>query len=374
MTKRRFIFPFVLCVAAVGFSAEAAAEDDEGVWVPVPLEELERATLRRPEPQTPSSAPEVLPEDTGGAPLAPASAPAETAPSPPPVPPASRLTPEEIARRLRSKESSPIVPPRRGGMRRKRSNTILAEEGQAVIGRIGRVERIGQTEEYLITFENNRHLPYQPPQRLLPCRLLEEVEEYLRTHPDARFRVSGESTRDARRSYLLLQRVAIVDKDITDDVPAPAEASPSSPAGRAAGSENTTGSLIAEMLRDRPGRAVRTTPAPRRSAEENVESVAPAGQTPFSPGKQDLVVDRVIRVIRETEGEWWLARFESDNTLREPPLRILPGLRLEWIKMTMEESGKADMLLRVSGEVTYYRGRRYLMLRKVLHQRDMGEF
>jgi hypothetical protein len=225
-----------------------------------------------------------------------------------------------------------------------------------------------------VTFENNRSLPYQSPRRLLPCRLLEELETHIQSNPDARYRISGETTRDTKHVYLLLQRVAIVDEGVTDVEPddVPDEASATQPATQPSGGETTD--LIAQMMRDRTGRAVKIAPSPRRKAEENVESVAPAGQTPFHPGKRDLVVDRIVRIIRDPESSWWEARFESDNTLREPPLRVLPGLRLEWIKMTMNQSGKSDLRLRVSGDITYYKNKRYLMLRKVLRQRDMDEF
>jgi hypothetical protein len=228
----------------------------------------------------------------------------------------------------------------------------------------------------MVTFENNRTLPYQSPRLLLPCRLLEELETHLQANPNARYRLSGETTRDTKNVYMLLQRVAIVEEGVTDiepETPTVEEKTPASqPASQSA--DNPTTGLIAQMLQDRPGRAMKITATPSRKATENIESVAPAGRRPFDPGKRDLVVDRIVRILPEPGGEWWQARFESDNTLREPPLRILPGLRLEWIKMSLEETGNTDMRLRVSGDITYYKGKRYLMLRKVLRQRDLDEF
>jgi hypothetical protein len=57
--------------------------------------------------------------------------------------------------------------------------------------------------------------------------------------------------------------------------------------------------------------------------------------------------------------------FEADGqALRDPPMVILPNLRL----MMMEDHVRAasrDLRFRVSGVVTEYRGRNYLLLEKV---------
>lgn len=380
MPKKRFVIVPVLCLLCAGLCAPALAQEENDEWVPVPLEEIEQATLRHMTPETQPTAPEVLPEadarqeateESPDVRETPSSQPADSQPNAATTN-AARLSPEEIARRLRSNGPSPVVPAR-GAKPKRTIDPTIATEGQAVAGRIGRIEKVNASGAYLVTFENNRTLPYESPRLLLPCRLLEELETHLEANPDARYRLSGETTRDGKHSYLLLQRVAIVDEGVTDVEPVAPPVDPTAtPDTQPAGDE--TAGLIAQMLQDRPGTAVKITPSPHRKADENVASVAPAGKTPFTPGKQDLVVDRIIRVIREPGSEWWMARFESDNTLREPPLRILPGLRLEWIKMTMAESGKTDMLLRISGEITYYKGSRFLMLRKVLRQRDMDEF
>ena len=62
-----------------------------------------------------------------------------------------------------------------------------------------------------------------------------------------------------------------------------------------------------------------------------------------------------------------MARFESDNTLADEPIRLLPCKLLQKAK---RRGGR----LRISGEITRYQGRRYLLLRKVLPERRMGQF
>jgi hypothetical protein len=65
--------------------------------------------------------------------------------------------------------------------------------------------------------------------------------------------------------------------------------------------------------------------------------------------------------------------FESDGqALRDPPLILLPNLRL----MAMEDAVRAaqrDLRFRVSGVVTEYRGRNYLLLEKVTVVQDITQ-
>ena len=86
------------------------------------------------------------------------------------------------------------------------------------------------------------------------------------------------------------------------------------------------------------------------------------------------MVDRVVRIVKCRDGDWWEAHFQSDNTLREPPLRIHPSLMLVRAQSLSRAMGLADLKLRISGQITYYRGRRFLLLRKLLKQRNMGQF
>ena len=37
-------------------------------------------------------------------------------------------------------------------------------------------------------------------------------------------------------------------------------------------------------------------------------------------------------------------------------------------------TGQGNLKLRITGEVQFYKGRRYILLRKVIKDRDMGEF
>jgi hypothetical protein len=77
------------------------------------------------------------------------------------------------------------------------------------------------------------------------------------------------------------------------------------------------------------------------------------------------IVNRVGRLSPGADGGAAEFTFESDGqALRDPPLLILPNLKL----MLMEDSvrnANRELRFRVTGIVTEYRGRNYLLLEKV---------
>ena len=85
------------------------------------------------------------------------------------------------------------------------------------------------------------------------------------------------------------------------------------------------------------------------------------------------MADRLVRILPEKKAGWWVAAFEGDNTLREAPLRLLPCRFLERAENAVGNSKDTGVRFRVSGEVTTYKARRYLLLRKLLPERDMGQ-
>ncbi len=82
-----------------------------------------------------------------------------------------------------------------------------------------------------------------------------------------------------------------------------------------------------------------------------------------------VLIDRPGRISRE--GQWWVFTFESDSpAFEEPPVRLLPNRMLEHAVYEVEGSPHAVFV--VSGEVTDYEGQNYLLLRKLLRRRQMG--
>ena len=119
------------------------------------------------------------------------------------------------------------------------------------------------------------------------------------------------------------------------------------------------------MLRARPGTARPIQPVtpqegtlrPRRS------DVAP--QTPSVPLKRegDMIVQRVGHLQAMPNGAFEF-RFDSDGRqLHDPPMTILPNRRLADMEAALTRAG-GDLRFQVTGMVTQYRGRNYLLIEK----------
>jgi hypothetical protein len=102
---------------------------------------------------------------------------------------------------------------------------------------------------------------------------------------------------------------------------------------------------------------------------------ASTGKSAVAPGAPQLnlrregsyVVDRTARLSRVgQDGQQSELTFDADGqALRDPPMIILPNLKL----MQMENAvsgGTRDLKFKVTGLVTEYKGRNYILLEKVV--------
>jgi hypothetical protein len=84
------------------------------------------------------------------------------------------------------------------------------------------------------------------------------------------------------------------------------------------------------------------------------------------------VVDRMARIKKTADGTQEELVFESDgHALNDPPMIILPNLVL----MSMETAANQashDLRFRITGTVTEYRGRNYILLEKFVVVQDKG--
>ena len=79
-----------------------------------------------------------------------------------------------------------------------------------------------------------------------------------------------------------------------------------------------------------------------------------------------FLVDRVGRLERSADGSQAEFVFDSDGTaLQDPPVVIVPNLKLMQMEDAVANSMR-DPRFRVSGMVTEYRGRNYVLLEKVV--------
>lgn len=79
------------------------------------------------------------------------------------------------------------------------------------------------------------------------------------------------------------------------------------------------------------------------------------------------VVDRTGRITKSADGKSYDFNFVSDDgaALQDPPMGLLPNLSLMMVQDQLKLTGR-DLKFRVTGMVTEYMGKNYLLLQKVV--------
>ena len=98
---------------------------------------------------------------------------------------------------------------------------------------------------------------------------------------------------------------------------------------------------------------------------------APAAQDPSGWPEGTFLVDQLGRVVPSSEGWWSLAWEDRGELAGRKPVRMLPNRLLE-TAIALSGGGTHGVVFIVSGEVTEYKGVNYLLVRKVLVRRDLG--
>ena len=217
---------------------------------------------------------------------------------------------------------------------------------------------------------------------LLPCELLETVEGIHAKKPTAKFALSGRVYRYYNDYYMLLRRATEIGRrrvrppaprprtrpaDTTRPL-RPTGSTTTRPASRGASADD-----VASLLTRPPSKPVVPVAAPITPSWEG-PSVAPAAE-PIKPGPGRTIIHRLTRLRPpHSEGGWFKLAFESDNTLREPPMRLLPNLQLERLEALSGQGKASGALFYVSGEIYAYRGTNYVLLRSIIRRRPMDRF
>lgn len=101
-------------------------------------------------------------------------------------------------------------------------------------------------------------------------------------------------------------------------------------------------------------------------------AVAPNAPTLALVRDGTLLLDRVGRLTRGREPNTWEFTLDADGrALADPPLVVLPNRKLDQLEGLVRSSDR-DVRLRVSGEVTEYRGRNFLLLQRWVQVPDMA--
>ena len=121
-----------------------------------------------------------------------------------------------------------------------------------------------------------------------------------------------------------------------------------------------------ELLGSRPGtvRPIQPIPGQNSAVENPLVQVAP--EVPLIPLKREgsMITARIGRLERSEQPNTWEFYFESDGkALVDPPMILLPNLKLAAMQDNVKSSGR-DLRFKVTGTITEYRGRNYLLVEK----------
>jgi len=127
--------------------------------------------------------------------------------------------------------------------------------------------------------------------------------------------------------------------------------------------------VLNEMLK--PGAADKVKPlqpitgGPKVDAT-TVNPVAPNGRPQTLLREGSYVVDKTGRMTKSADGLNWEFTFETDQSnMQDPPVVLLPCLKLMMMQDQLKSASR-DLRFRVTGMVTEYMGRNYLLLDKVV--------
>lgn len=282
----------------------------------------------------------------------------------------SQPSEEDFSALLADKPEVPITSPQTPP---KPVEPKLPAERSMVINRPCRLERDKAAGGWaVLKFLHEDGKPDEMNRYVLPNQRLEEMEAAIAKDPETTFLVSGECTVYRQRPFLIVRLALTQAKgaprpEVLKPLPAP-KSGPAAPV-----STRNADRLIEELLAKRPGKPMLVNP--ESSAEvDPVESVSPAVARQLPQAFGMMVADRVVYLSIDPKSGWATVRFIADNTVQEQPIRLLPNqLALQARDFSKTKTGRA-VRLRVSGELTRYKGNQYLLLRKVLRERQMNQF
>lgn len=255
-----------------------------------------------------------------------------------------------------------VVQPRKG-VRIKRKKPELPPEGSKVVDRLCRAE-IDPSGWVLLSFPYELGRKSFPSGWSLPNEYLEEIENRLANNgADQLFKITAETAIYDDGLYFLVTRLAVVKQKIPVTQPATQPQASTQPA--------RSQDVLKEMLGEKSPEPVIILTQSERAVVVDDASVAPKGisQDIILPVRGAFIVDRLVTVESTGTGKWKQAVFIGDNTLREPPVSLMPCKQLEKVERFADNTK-----LRITGKIYIYKGKRFMKLNKALKERELGQF
>ncbi len=102
-------------------------------------------------------------------------------------------------------------------------------------------------------------------------------------------------------------------------------------------------------------------------------AVAPGATTMNTLREGTFIVNRIGHLSRSADGQQMEFSFDSDGkTMNDSPVIILPNLKLMQMENAIQGSSR-DLRFRVSGMITEYKSRNYVLLDKVVVVPDIDQ-
>jgi hypothetical protein len=136
------------------------------------------------------------------------------------------------------------------------------------------------------------------------------------------------------------------------------------------------GQLLDSLLKPsssagQPLQPIQEGPAPDTTSGKN--AVAPAAPQLNLMREGTYVPDRTGRLTRSADGQTAELTFEADGkALKDPPMIILPNLKLMQMENAVAGNSR-DLRFKVTGVVTEYKGRNYILLERVVVVPDVAQ-
>jgi hypothetical protein len=200
------------------------------------------------------------------------------------------------------------------------------------------------------------------------------------------FEISGEVTAYRGENYLLARSAmrGARTPEAAKTGGGAAESGAATPPSLAAGN----GAGVAEQQPRPAGPESVATTAPAEDVLARMKQLAPARTTmePDAPqpgeagddvssGSAEMfegtpIVRRIGRIV--PQGDGWAFAFDTDHAQdAEQPLRLLPNQSLQFM-VELYERNPAGLVFTISGEVTDFSGRNYVLARSVTRRLDLG--
>jgi len=283
---------------------------------------------------------------------------------------------------LRSGHSSAVRPLQAipdGPIELSNGTAAALREGTYLVDRVGRLTRSSDGLRAEFTFDSDPNATKVIPIQVLPNRELMAMENAVAgTSRDLAFRITGVLTEYHGHNCVLLEKaeaastIAAEPAAAPDSDPAVAVAPPpiTPPATQPSVRSLSADQLLSQMLKPGNPSAARPLQAiddgPIVDASSGAGAVAPGAPTLNVLREGTYLADRVGRLNRTSDGSQAELTFDSDGkAMKDPPVLILPNLKL----MAMENAvigTNRDLRFRITGVVTEYRGRNYVLLEKVV--------